>query len=121
MAYRDNSLKVDGFDNVFCAGTKCGPQHSLIDAVITGDLAGYNAVRWGLGLNCLDLPKTLALGAYIDHVGKMMRTKEGLKNRYGVKVPELLKALNVYREDKEEIVKEVEKAGLLGVYKTKLC
>ncbi len=117
MAYRDNSLKVDGFDNVFCAGTKCGPQHSLIDAVITGDLAGHNAVRYSLGKNCLELPKTLALGAYIDHVGKMMRTEEGLKNRYGVKVLELLKALNVYREDKEEIVKEVEKAGLLGVYK----
>ncbi len=63
----------------------------------------------------------MALGAFIDHVGKMMRTEEGLKSRYGVKSIELLKSLNVYREDKEEIIQEVEKAGLTGVYKTKLC
>ena len=80
IAYQDNSLKVDRYDNVFCAGTKCGPQHSIIDAVVTGDLAGYNAVRCGLGQNLFELPKTLALGAFINHVGKMMRTEEGLKS-----------------------------------------
>ncbi|MDP2930920.1 MAG: FAD-dependent oxidoreductase [Chloroflexota bacterium] len=120
MAYRDNALRADGFVNVFCAGTKCGPQHSLIDAAVTGDLAGHNAVRCGLGQPGLELPKTLAIGAYINHVGKMMRTEDGLKNRYGVKVPELLKSLNVFRQDEKEIAREVEKTGLVGVYQAKL-
>lgn len=120
MALRGNTLKADGFDNVFCAGTKCGPQHSLIDAAVTGDLAGHNAVRLAMGKELLLLPVNLAIGAFVDHVGKMMRTEEGLKNRYGVKSLQFLKELNVYREDTKAIVSEVKAAGLEGVYSRKL-
>ena len=61
------------------------------------------------------------MDTFIDHVGKMMKSEEGLMRRYMLIEPELLKTLKVYWEDKNEIVKEVDKAGLSGIYKTKLC
>ncbi len=121
MAYRDNSLKVDGFENLFCAGHKAGPLVSLLAAIVTGDLAGYNAVKWSMGQDCLELPGTLMVGAFIDYVGQQMRSEEGLKRRYGTEEIELLKELKVYRKNRDEIIKEVENVGLKGVYQTKLC
>jgi folate-dependent tRNA-U54 methylase TrmFO/GidA len=121
MALRDNSLKADGFDNLFCSGHKSGPHICLMDAVVTGDLAGYNAARYGAGQNCLELPKNLIVGAFIDHVGKIMRTKEGLTRGWGILELEILKNLKVYKEDKDQAIKDVEKAGLKGIYQTKVC
>ena len=121
MAYRDNSLKADGFDNLFCAGHKSGPQVCLTSAIVTGDLAGYNAVRCGLGQSSLELPKTLMAGAFIDYVGQKMRDEEGLKRGYGLIEPEILRDLKVYREEKDEIIKEVAKTGLKGIYQSRLC
>lgn len=121
VALRDNSLRVDGFDNLFCAGNKAGVAEGLLDAMVTGELAGYNAVRSGLGHGYLELPRTLAVGAFIDHAGKMMRSAEGRKRTYSLLSAELLKTLNVCRENMEEIVKEVDRVGLSGIYKTKLC
>ena len=121
MALRDNSLKADGFDNLFCSGHKAGPHITLMDAIVTGDLAGYNAARYGAGQNCLELPKNLIVGAFIDHIGKIMRTKEGLTRGWGILELEILKNLKVYKEDKDQAIKDVEKAGLKGIYQTKVC
>ncbi len=121
VALRDNSLRVNGFDNLFCAGNRAGVAEGLLDAMVTGELAGHNAVRSGLGQVCLELPATLAVGAFIDHAGRMMRSAEGRKRAYSLLNAELLKTFNVYRETEEEIVKEVARAGLTGIYKTKLC
>lgn len=121
VALRDNSLRVNGFDNLFCAGNRAGVAEGLLDAMVTGELAGYNAVRSGLGQVCLELPLTLAVGAFIGHVGEMMRSAEGRKRAYSLLDAGLLKTFNVYRENEEEIVKEVERAGLTGIYKTELC
>ena len=120
IALHDNYLKADGFDNLFCAGRKSGPT-CLLSAIITGDLAGYNAVRCGLDHNYLELPKTLMTGAFISLVGHKIRSKEGLRRGYSVKDPETLKELNIYRENEDEILKEVEYAGLREIYRTKLC
>ena len=94
-----------------------------MDAVVTGDLAGYNAVRKGLGQSCLELPNTLIVGAYIDYVRQqVMKSEDGLlKKGYVLLDPEILKDLKVYREDESEIVEEVKKVGLIGIYKAKLC
>lgn len=121
IALRDNALRVDGFENLFCAGNKAGAAESLLDAMVTGELAGHNAVRKGLGHVCLELPKTLAIGAFINHLGQMMRSEEGRKKTYGSLNTELLKSLKVFRESEEEIIKEVENTGLKDVYKKKWC
>ena len=118
LALHDSSLKIDDLDNVFCAGVKCGPTGFLMDAIISGDLAGYNAVRKGLGKECLKLPKTLAVGAFIDHLAEAIRSEEGRSKRYGVNRADLMKKFGVYREKREDILKEVERAGLKGIYKT---
>lgn len=57
---------------------------------------------------------------FFDHVGRHMRTEEGLRRGYGIIEIEILKDLEVYREKREEIVGKVEKVGLKGIYKTKL-
>ncbi|MBI4286748.1 MAG: FAD-dependent oxidoreductase [Chloroflexi bacterium] len=118
MVVRDNCLKVDGFANLFAGGAKSGPSMCLIDCMVTGDLAGHNAVRKGLGQACLELPTNLAAGAFIDHVGKARQ--EVKRGHQGIIQKEFLQGLHVYREG-DDIGKEVEKAGLKGVYQTRLC
>ncbi|MBI4286747.1 MAG: FAD-dependent oxidoreductase [Chloroflexi bacterium] len=120
LALRDNTLKADGFDNVFCAGSKGGHSMCLMDAMVTGDLAGHNAVRKGVGQRPLELPRTLAAGAYVDLVGNAVRAGKETGRHYGVIEAGFLKEMNVFREG-AEIAKEVERAGLTGVYRTKLC
>ena len=116
MALRDNALKVYGFENLFCAGVKCGPTNSLLDAAVTGDLAGYNAVRYGLQKECLELPKSLIIGAFIDYLGKQLKSPEGLKRRHCILDREIQEELNLYRENEQEIVEEVQKQKLENVY-----
>ena len=115
MAPRKNSLEVEGLDNVLCAGIKAGHALFLVDVACTGDLAGYNAVRKGRGKDCLELPRTLGIGAFLEHVRALMATEEGLRTptQSG---PRTWKPLGVYQETEEEIVKEVERVGLEGIY-----
>ena len=54
ITLRDNSLRVDGFDNLFSAGNKAAPGESLLDAMVIGEIAGHNAVRRGLRQPCLE-------------------------------------------------------------------
>ena len=51
MAPRDNSLHVDGVENLYCAGEKAGLLVGHTEAIVTGVLAGYNqrAVCHGKG------------------------------------------------------------------------
>jgi len=115
IAPRNNALEVTSFDNLFCAGLKAGNTNSLLDAVVSGDLAGYNAVRKAKGLQCLEIPKNLAAGAFIDYVRRMMNTEEGIRKCPTMENINILKSLGVYRE-KAAILKEVERAGLTGIY-----
>jgi len=120
IAPRNNALEVESFDNLLCAGLKAGNTNSLLDAVVSGDLAGYNAVRKAKGLKCVEIPKTLAVGAFIDYVWRMMDTEEGIRKCPTMENINILKSLGVYRK-KEAILKEVEKAGLTGIYSRPVC
>ncbi|MBI4188501.1 MAG: FAD-dependent oxidoreductase [Chloroflexi bacterium] len=115
IAPRNNALEVASFDNLLCAGLKAGNTNSLLDAVVSGDLAGYNAVRKAKRLKCLEIPRSLAVGAFIDYVWRMMGTEEGIKKCPTMENINILKSLGVYRK-KAAILKEVEKAGLTGIY-----
>ena len=106
MAPRDNTMKVIGLDNLLCAGEKAGLFVGHTEAICTGTLAGYNAVRIGIGLDGAKLPVSLAVGDIIDYENKIKNTPEGLKNRYtfaGANYFSRMKELNMYTTNISEI------------------
>ncbi len=78
MSPRDDGLKVQGVGNLFCAGEKAGLLVGHTEAIVTGTLAGYNAVRHMRGEKPLILPRSLAAGDAIGFVREQMETEEGL-------------------------------------------
>lgn len=46
IAERDNTMRVKGFENLFCGGEKSGLFVGHTEAITTGSLAGHNAARW---------------------------------------------------------------------------
>jgi len=119
MSPRDNALHVEGVDNLFCGGEKAGPLVGHTEAIVTGALAGHNAVRQVLGLELLVLPETLAIGDAIAHVREMVQTKEGLGKKYTFSGSVYFKRMQekgLYSLDQEEIHERVEKAGVGRVF-----
>src|SRR5208337_4207738 len=82
MAPRDDALKVRGVENLFCGGEKAGLLVGHTEAIVTGVLAGCNAVRHVKGEKPLILPDTLAIGDAVTHVRTRMDTEEGLGYKY---------------------------------------
>jgi hypothetical protein len=119
MAPRDDALKVIGVDNLFCAGEKAGLLVGHTEAMVTGTLAGYNAVRCTKGEKPLIFPDTLAVGDAISHVRKRMETEEGLAYKYtfsGSVYFDRMLEKNLYLTDPDAIRKKVEEAGLAGIF-----
>lgn len=115
IAPRENTLQVKGFDNLFCGGIKSGHALFLLDVVCSGDLAGYNAVMTAMGRECLELPTSLGVGAFIDHVGSLVKSEDGLQQSPQADEATLRK-LGVYRETEAEIRAEVSRVGLMNIY-----
>lgn len=123
MAPRDNTLRVAGVDNLFCAGEKAGPLVGHTEAMVTGVLAGHNSVRMALEMDLLELPVSLAIGDAIDHVGLMMTTDDGIGKKYtfsGSVYFERMKDKELYTTDLDVISRKVDQAGLKGVFAEKL-
>ena len=124
LAPRDDALKVEGLDNVFCGGEKAGLLVGHTEAIVTGTLAGHNAVRYLLGRELLVLPETLAVGDAISYVRKAMDTEEGMTKKYtfsGSVYFNRMQELGLYSTDISAIQDRVEKAGLTGVFAGKLA
>ncbi|MBZ4662374.1 MAG: FAD-dependent oxidoreductase [Caloramator sp.] len=123
MAPRDNTMKVVGLDNLFVGGEKSGLFVGHTEAIVTGTLAGYNAVRSVLGLKCIELPSTLAVGDIIKYENEGKKNKKGLTKRYtfaGSEYFERMKSLGLYITDVEEIKQKVSKLMIDGIFKEKL-
>lgn len=119
MAPRDETLRVEGVENLFCAGEKAGPLVGHTEAVCTGTLAGYNAVKHVKKEKLLALPDSLAVGDAIRYVQKQVKTEEGLSLKYtfsGSIFFERMKARGLYSTKTGEIEDRVGKAGLSGVF-----
>lgn len=119
MAPRDDTLKVEGLENLFCAGEKAGLLVGHTEAVVTGTLAGYNCVRFMEGDRLLRLPESLAIGDAIAYVNQRMKTEEGLRKKYtfsGSYYYQRMKELGLYTTNREEIQQRVAKAGMAGVF-----
>jgi hypothetical protein len=119
MAPRDDSLKVEGVDNLFCAGEKAGLLVGHTEAICTGTLAGYNAVKYIKKEKPLTLPETLAIGDAIAHVRTQMRDEGELGLKYtfsGSVLFDRMGKLNLYTTDAKEIEERVGAVGMTGIF-----
>ncbi|APC07939.1 FAD-dependent oxidoreductase [Neomoorella thermoacetica] len=117
MVPRDDALKVEGLANLFCAGERAGPFVGHTEAIVTGTLAGHNAVRLLAGLAPLVLPATLAVGDIIAYTRRQVAGGDGLYQRFtfsGAGYFERMQRLGLYTTDREVIRKRA--GDLAGVF-----
>ncbi|MEK6264408.1 MAG: FAD-dependent oxidoreductase [Clostridium sp.] len=122
IAPRTDDMKVVGVDNLFCAGEKAGLFIGHAEAMITGALAGQNAVRNYLELPLLILPRTLAVGDMIAYANEKIKTKEGRINRYtfsGAEYFKRMQELGLYILDIDKIKEKVEGLNLTSIFNEK--
>ncbi|MCL5039190.1 MAG: FAD-dependent oxidoreductase [Firmicutes bacterium] len=123
IAPRENSLLVKGTANLFCAGEKAGVFVGHTEAVVTGLLAGHNAVRGALGLPLLELPRETAIGDFIAFFEEELMRGEALKKSYtfsGSIYFARMQALGLYSTDARAIAARVASVGLDGVFSQRL-
>jgi folate-dependent tRNA-U54 methylase TrmFO/GidA len=119
MAPRDDSLRVQGVENLFCAGEKAGLLVGHTEALVTGTLAGYNAVQMARRENLLVLPAALATGDAVAFVRTSMETEAGLGYKYtfsGSVFFERMKQKGLYSTDRKAIEERVAKAGMIRIF-----
>jgi hypothetical protein len=119
MSPRDDALKVEGVDNLFCAGEKAGPLVGHTEAICTGTVAGDNAVRHVRGEAPLRLPEGTAVGDAIRFVRRQMATEEGLGLKYtfsGSVYFQRMQELGLYETDPVRIADRVASLGLEDVF-----
>ena len=122
MAVRDQFMKAEGLDNVFCGGEKAS-QGSVGGATMSGYVAGHNAARMAFGKEPLLLPRSLAIGDFFAYVAERKKTAEGRFLNLNVARGEYWKRMQetgLYTADVGRIKRRVEEAGLMGVLSRKL-
>ncbi len=116
---RDNRLKVEGLENLYCAGEKAGFIVGHTEAVVTGSLAGYNAAVQAMGGTPLELPVTLACGDLIAYARAARGPATERVRRItfsGADYFQRMREKQLYTTDCDEVFRRVGKAGLLGVF-----
>jgi hypothetical protein len=119
IAPRDNTLRVQGMRNLFCAGEKAGTLVGHTEAIVTGVLAGFNAARVALGEKPVELPRSLAIGDIIATCGDDIRSKDGLSRRYtfsGSYYFQRMKEAGLYSSDPDQIHERVRELGFEGFF-----
>ena len=115
---RNNTMKVMGLDNLFCAGEKSGFFVGHTEAMTTGTLAGYNAIQYLLGKDLFELPIQLTTGDIIKYAND--KVSEGKMNeRYtfsGSVYFERMKELGLYTINKEDIKERVSNLNLTNIF-----
>ncbi|MBE3520088.1 MAG: FAD-dependent oxidoreductase [Firmicutes bacterium] len=115
---RDRSLKLAGTDNVFVAGERAGILVGHTEAIVTGTLAGKNALLHARGKPLLEIPTALAIG---DFIASSAVTPEGrgLDASYtfaGSVYFRRMIDLGLYDPDPGVIAKRVRDCGMDGVF-----
>ncbi|HJO93616.1 MAG TPA: FAD-dependent oxidoreductase [Victivallales bacterium] len=119
MSPRDNTLKVDGIDNLFCAGEKCGQCVGHTEAICTGTLAGYNATMYMNKGKIIKLSTELAVGEFIRFSGAQLKNRkvEGIKCTFsGAQFFQRMKDKGLYITDIEKIKNKVANLGLSNLF-----
>jgi hypothetical protein len=125
LSPRDDAMHVNGpVDNLFCGGEKAGLLVGHTEAMVTGTVAGHNAVRFIAGKEPLILPDTVCVGDAITHVREEMERPGGLSKKYtfsGSVYFQRMKQKGFYAGAKPEVYHDrVAKAGLTGVFNEKV-
>lgn len=119
IAPNNNSLKVQGIHNLFCAGEKTGPLVGHTEAIVTGTLAGYNAVQYAGSKTILEYPTALACGDLISYMHEQLKTKDGFTKKYtfsgSVYFNRMLEK-QLYTTDVDLIRSNVEKCGWKDIF-----
>lgn len=119
MAPRTNTLRVEGVQNLFCGGEKTGPLVGHTEAISTGTLAGYNAVRLAQNEPLLELPRTTAVGELIAFTGEQIKLQQVGFQKYtysGSVFFDRMKSLGLYSTDRNQIRERIRAAGLEGIF-----
>ncbi|WP_066639998.1 FAD-dependent oxidoreductase [Desulfolucanica intricata] len=122
LAPCDDSLRVTGCENLFCAGEKTGLLVGHTEAIVTGFLAGHNAVRYLSGKALTVLPTETVIGDLINFMHKEMKSPSGLEKKYtfsGSVYYQRMQDLNLYSTDLAEIKKRVQLAGVEQLFNQK--
>lgn len=93
---------------------------STAGAIVTGVLAGHNAVRKAAGMQLFELPRTISVGYFIAYTADHQRD---LKIRHTLgKTPTIdhIYEKGIYTTDVKMIHEKVEEAGLTGIFSKKL-
>ena len=123
VAQRNNAMKAEGIENMFCGGEKSGFFVGHTEAISTGSFAGHNAARLLKGLRLLELPRQIAVGDLISYANEMLETENGLMTRYtfaGAEYFARMKEKNLYTTDINEIKKRVARYDLQGIYSQRI-
>ena len=123
VAPRTNDMRVKGVDNLFCAGEKSGLFVGHTEAIVTGTLAGYNAVRQALGMPLLILPSAICTGDIISYANSLMDSKAGRMTRFTFAGSVFFNRMiekNLYTIDTKEIENRIKKLNLENIFSTKL-
>lgn len=119
VAPRSDDMKVKTLENLFVGGEKSGLFVGHTEAIVTGTLAGYNAVKYGLKQSPLILPRTLAVGDIIAYANEMVKTKKGRRDRYtfaGAKYFKRMIERDLYSIDPKVISERVKAESLENVF-----
>lgn len=112
IAPHSNDLKVLGIDNLFC----CGEKANLVghtEAIITGVLAGYNAVNLSNCKPLLILPNTTCSGLAINYSNKNKFDEKYTLS--GSILFEKIKEFSLYSTNKKVIKKRIIKHKLYNI------
>ncbi|TYO95577.1 FAD-dependent oxidoreductase [Desulfallas thermosapovorans] len=123
MCHCNDALQVDGVKNLFCAGEKTGPLVGHTEAIVTGFIAGHNAVRLLAGLDPLVLTDDLAAGDIIAYMHREIKKPAGLTKKYtfsGSVYFERMQKRGLYSTDAPEIHHRVRRAGLEQLFAKRL-
>lgn len=115
---RDNTLKVEEIDNLFCAGEKVGLFVGHTEAIITGVLAGYNSINYVKDKPLLDLSRKTMIGEGIAFINEEINN-ENISKKFtfsGSILFEHLKKLELYTTNIQDIKKRIEKLELKDIF-----
>jgi threonine dehydrogenase-like Zn-dependent dehydrogenase len=125
LSPRDDAMHVRGpVDNLFCGGEKAGLLVGHTEAMVTGTVAGHNAVRYLAGKDPLVLPGSLTVGDAITYVREEMDRPGGMSKKYtfsGSVYFQRMKQRELYAGARPEVYHDrVAKAGLSNVFAEKV-
>ncbi len=116
---RTDTMQVKGMENLFCAGEKSGIFVGHTEAIVTGVLAGFNAVMAARGLPLMTLPAETVCGDAIAWVNEQMACTVGRRYKYtfsGSVLFERMKRQGRYTTDTSVIRERVRRAGAENVF-----